>query len=116
MIDDKLFIIIILTILFGGFFCLMFDLKYIFLKTHPTILKLAEEIKKGNFNEIKDSNLIVINFKDYKIRYFFINGHVELFKNEIKISINAKECDVLYKSIKYLFRLQQLQSRSLLND
>jgi len=116
MIDDKLLIIVISTILFGGFFCLMFDLKYIFLKTHPTILKLAEEIKKGNFNEIEDSNLIVINFKDYKIRYFFIIGRVELFKNEIKILINRKERNLLYKSIHFLFRLQESQSRSLLND
>ncbi len=120
MLDDKLFIFIIiispiiLCVILVIYWIL--DAKYIFLKTHPTILKLAEEIKKGNIKEIEDEKLLLINFEDYKISYFFTTGGIQLFKNEIKISINAKECDVLYKSIKYLFRLQQLQSRSLLND
>lgn len=118
MLDDKLFIIIISPIIFCVILVIysILDAYYIFSKTHPTILKLAEEIKKGNIKEVEDEKSLVINFKDYKIRYFFTTGGVQLFKNEIKISINAKECNVLYKSIKYLFRLQQSQSRSLLND
>jgi len=118
MIDDKLFIIIISTVIFCTIpiIYMILDVNHIFSKTHPTILKLAEEIKKGNIKEIEDAKSLVINFEDYKIRYFFIIGRVQLFKNEIKISINAKEHAVLYKSIHFLFRLQESQSRSLLND
>ena len=115
MIDDKLLIIVISTVIFCTI-PIIYMINHIFLKTHPTILKLAEEIKKGNIKEIEDAKSLVINFEDYKIRYFFIIGRVHLFKNEIKISINEKEHNLLYKSIKYLFRLQKSQSRSLLND
>lgn len=120
MLDGKLFIFII--IISPIIFCVILviywilDANYIFLKTHPTILKLAEEIKKGNIKEEEDEKLLVINFKDYTILYYFITGGVQLFKNEIKISINEKERNLLYKSIKYLFKLQESQSRSLLND
>ncbi len=118
MHDDKLFIIIISPIIFTVILMIywILDENYIFSKTHPTILKLAEEIKKGNIKEAKDEKSLVINFEDYTILYYFITGGVELFKNEIKISINGKERNLICKSIHFLFRLQQLQSRSLLND